>query len=322
MKKIYAIVILLSMGITQMYAQNPFCDNKGNSNAGKLMNFTSNILSNKGEGCSFRFVLWDPANFGWASYTRIEITVDGVDYGSFTLPWGTPSDEVIKLLPSGEVQFSWVGGFNHATNCFEFYNSSNELIYESPWPYGIPDGVFFTYQNECCLPLTGFEGTYIPEANQVNLSWTAPKSVDLKGFDIYRNNMLIDHVAPTTKFYYDNTAGLPEGDYKYCVLPVYPFSCTFEEECYETFIPNSINNYSSGIRIYPNPANRELNIESKALSIESVEIYDVYGRKHESRKHESTSGIIVLNISFLAHGVYFVRLTDGQNYYIQRFIKY
>jgi len=53
-----------------------------------------------------------------------------------------------------------------------------------------------------------------------------------------------------------------------------------------------------------------------------IEIYDVYGRKQkaESRKQQVESEIVV-NISHLSAGVYFVRLMDERGFSVQRFIK-
>jgi len=129
-------------------AQNPRCEWDNNpSRFVNLLNHTDNIIINEEEGCQFLFVLKDPNSIGWSSQSRIAITVDGIDYGSVTLPWGTPYKEEIVLLPSGEIQFLWIGPWTPVTNCFEIYNSSNKLIYRSP--EFLPDDLFFIYQNEC-----------------------------------------------------------------------------------------------------------------------------------------------------------------------------
>jgi len=327
MKKIYLIVILFSLGITQIYAQNPSCKWNGTPpKFGNLLNNTDNIIINEGEGCQFRFELKSPTGFGWFPDERIDITVDGIDYGSVTLPWlGTPYAEEIKLLPSGEVQFTWIGTYN-TNNCFKIYNHENEMICESPFPKILQDGeMFFAYQNECpeCLPLTHFEGVYISELKQVNLNWTVPESEYLTGFNIFRNDSLIEHVTKTTNFYSDNTSYLEDGDYKYCVVPVYPYSCTFEKKCFETYISNvGIKSYSSVLRLYPNPAKNELRITNYELRDGVIEIYDVYGKKISSHHLISSSSHHLINISSLSSGVYFVTLTNEQNVYIQRFIKY
>jgi hypothetical protein len=262
------------------------------------------------DSCNFRFILWDDAGFGWWSDSGIEITVDGVDYGFVNLPLGTANAEETIALPAGEVQLFWIGthlGRYH----FEVYNSSNELIYTS---YGIlPGGWFFTYQNECpeCLPIADFEGVYIQEENQVNLSWQAPEATALIGFDIYRNDILIEHVAPTIIFYSDSTANLESGDYKYCVVPVYPFVCDLEDKCFETPINVGIKNYEDHIMIYPNPAKEELTITNYELQITNVELLDVYGRNVSSH-HLISKSSHQINVSHLPAGMYFIKIVSEQ----------
>jgi hypothetical protein len=268
------------------------------------------------EPCNFRFLLWDTGEIGWYPDSGIEITVDGIDYGFVNLAWGTPSAEEIVSLPSGKVQLFWVGSFILSRFHFEVYNSSNELIYTSP--EFLPEGLFYTYQNECpddieCLPITDFEGVYIQEENQVKLSWKAPESMDLTGFDIFRNDSLIAHVAPATIFYSDSTANLENEDYKYCVVPVYPFVCDLEDECFETYISNvGIKNYEAHIMIYPNPAKDELQVTSDELQIESIAIFDVFGRKQNAENRKQNAEKIVLDISNLYSGIYFVKIITEQ----------
>ncbi|MCL2167867.1 MAG: hypothetical protein FWH59_01940, partial [Lentimicrobiaceae bacterium] len=190
------------------------------------------------EGCGFRFILENPGGVGWPPGFGIQITVDGADYGMVTLPWGEGGyDEVIKLLPSGEVQFFWIGDFSFPAHCFEIFNSLDSLIFKSDKT--VLDGLFLTYQNECpeCIPLTDFKGEYISETDQVNLSWTAPENIYLQGFEIFRNDELIIQVDKETLSYTENTADLESGKYKYCVVPVYPYLCSFEEDnCFEAHI--------------------------------------------------------------------------------------
>jgi hypothetical protein len=160
----------------------------------------------------------------------------------------------------------------------------------------------------------------------INLTWTIPESGHLTGFDILRNNELLENVAPTTNFYSVNTANLQDGNYKYCVVPVYPFECDLGDECFYSTV--GINIYSSTIRLYPNPAKNELRItnyelRNGSLSEVEVEIFDVYGRKLKGeRRTEKGERTMVIDISNLNSGVYFVKFTDEQNFYIQRFIKY
>jgi len=327
MKKIVIFLISATLlaNSVNLFAQNPYCKWNGKSANDMVIVLPDNNNSITEDGCSFRFELKDPKGFGWAPEVEIVITVDGVAYGTVTLPWGTPYKEEIKLLPSGVIKFFWPGYFNFLSHCFKIYNSFDELIYESPLNWGSDDDLFLTYQNVCpdCIPLTSFEGAYISELKQVNLTWTVTESEYLTGFNIFRNDSLIEHVTKTTHFYSDNTSYFEDGDYKYCVIPVYPYSCTFEEKCFETYISNvGIKSYSSALRLYPNPANNELRVKSEELRDGVIEIFDVYGKKILSHHLIPSSSHHTIDISSLSSGVYFVKLTNEQNSYIQRFIKY
>ena len=285
MKKLLPLVILISMGVTQIYAQTNLCN--------------------------FRFVLWDDSGIGWFPNSGIEITVDGVDYGFVNLSWGTPSSEEIVPLPSGKVQLFWTGGLP-ASYHFEVYNSLDELIYTGPdFLYG---GLFYTYQNECieCLPLIEFEGVYIVEEHIVNLSWEVLESDDLIGFDIYRNDSLIHQLPSTTVFYSDNTTELEEGDYKYCVIPVYPMECDLDEKCFETYISNvGVINYRDNIIVYPNPANNVVNIIGADIS--NVKVFNNIGQLLLFQHNKND-----INVSELQNGIYLLSVEVSAGNTIQK----
>jgi len=314
MKKhlIFLLSVILTLNCVILCAQNPFCTLKGNPFVGN--NPTSKEIQYErqksyrsehfdGEKCSFRLRLQDPLGGGWLD-VGIKITVDGVDYGIVSLSWGGGGyGEEIKLLPSGEIQFKWLGEFDPVRHCFEIYNSLEELIYKSPY-MGEFDPLFLIYQNECveCVPLTDFEGVYIPEEQQVNLSWVAPESDYVLGIDIYRNDALIDHLSHSTVFYSDYTAELEDGNYRYCVIPVYPSVCTLEEECFETPIINEgIVDYKDNIIIYPNPANNVINIIGDKVS--NLKMYNNIGQLILTQHNTNT-----INVNGLTDGLYLLTI--------------
>jgi len=300
-------------------------------------NLSAQTEKNQTDGCYFRFVLESPVGSGWSPSYGINITVDDIDYGIVKLPWGTPSAEVTLRLSSGEVKFFWMGGTSVASiHYFEIYNSSDELIYAAPDLF--PVGLLFTYQNECpeCIPLTDFEGEYNQETKLVNLNWTAPDSENLMGFNILRNGVLLEFVASTINSYASQTDTLETGEYKYCIVPVYPYICDLEEKCFETYIENlDVKKYSSALSLYPNPANNEIRITNRShvsgklseanyeLRIANVEIFDVFGRKQKSRKAEkqNVGSEIVINISHLQAGVYLVKIFTDQGEIVEKIIK-
>jgi hypothetical protein len=272
-----------------------------------ILNCNAHITSDL---CNFKFILWDDYEVGWSSSTGIAITVDGVDYGFVNLPWGTPYAEKIVALPSGEIQMVWHGGFSPLRNHFEIYNSSDELIYTSP--EDIIENPFFTYQNECpeCLPITDFKGIYIAEIHKVNLSWIAPESTTLLGYDVYRNDSLLTHVAPDTISYSDNTAGLESGNYKYCVIPIYPFECDLDEKCFETPINVGIKDYKDNIIIYPNPANNVVNIIG--VDIAKVNVFNGIGQLILNQYNTT------INVSELQNGIYILSIELSTKQIIQK----
>ncbi|MDR2972936.1 MAG: T9SS type A sorting domain-containing protein [Bacteroidales bacterium] len=266
------------------------------------------------ELCNFRFVLLDRQGFGWFPESGIEITVDGVNYGLINLPWGTPYGEEIRALPSGEVIFTWIGSYNYMKNYFEIYNSLDELIYSSPEDDFLYENPFFTYQNECiaCIPLSDFEGEYDSETKQVNLTWIAPESDDLTGFEIYRNEELLAQVPPSTISYSDNTAELADGDYKYCVVPVYPSVCNLDEKCFEAYITNvGIVNYIDNILIYPNPANDIVTISG--IRVSNVKVFNNVGQLVLYQHNTNT-----VNVTELQNGIYLLSIEVSTGHIIHK----
>jgi len=79
---------------------------------------------------------------------------------------------------------------------------------------------------------------------------------------------------------------------------------------------------SMQLKIYPNPTTRELKIESGELRIEHIDIYDVEGRKQitESRKQKAEREIVI-DISHLPAGVYFVKVMTEQGGITKKIIK-
>jgi hypothetical protein len=74
------------------------------------------------------------------------------------------------------------------------------------------------------------------------------------------------------------------------------------------------------ITIKPNPTTGQLKIESGQLKMESIEIFDVYGRKLAMyNQHQSTYQI---DVSHLANGLYFMKIvTEDGSQQMKKFVK-
>jgi M6 family metalloprotease-like protein len=81
-------------------------------------------------------------------------------------------------------------------------------------------------------------------------------------------------------------------------------------------------NTNDGFRIYPNPTTGELRIENGEWRMEKVEIFDVMGKSivipNGAQRNEESNTI---NISFLANGVYFLKIQTEQGTIVKKVIK-
>ena len=111
------------------------------------------------------------------------------------------------------------------------------------------------------------------------------------------------------------------GSYTYNVRPVYESyngatasqNVTFCEGVEEMFVPN--------VTIYPNPVNDRLFIETE-VEIEEVVVYDIYGRYKvaKSQSHKDTE--ILIDLSNLSKGVYFVNVKTSVGSVVKKIVKY
>jgi len=80
-------------------------------------------------------------------------------------------------------------------------------------------------------------------------------------------------------------------------------------------------NETTSIKVYPNPTTGQLTIDNGQLTIENVEVFDVYGRKHESTKARKHEGEVLIDISHLSAGIYFVKIRTEAGIVTQKIIK-
>ena len=83
----------------------------------------------------------------------------------------------------------------------------------------------------------------------------------------------------------------------------------------------SVEELTSSFRLYPNPANDKLYIETPTMTQTptlTVEIYDVYGRQQTTDNGQQLSCI---DVSKLDSGVYFVKVITSNGEVVKRFVK-
>jgi len=71
----------------------------------------------------------------------------------------------------------------------------------------------------------------------------------------------------------------------------------------------SINERSlSNLNLYPNPTTGELKIDNGELTINNIEVFDIYGRKILSNHLITLSSHQKIDISHLQSGIYFLKV--------------
>lgn len=73
---------------------------------------------------------------------------------------------------------------------------------------------------------------------------------------------------------------------------------------------------TTAFQLYPNPAENTIHISSESLTPEAIAIYSIKG--HQVLTQSNTTQ---LDVSLLDTGVYFIKISEGNNTTIQRFVK-
>ena len=81
-----------------------------------------------------------------------------------------------------------------------------------------------------------------------------------------------------------------------------------------------INNHLlNSIALYPNPANDVINVQCTMYDVQMVEVIDVYGKLIQTIN--VTDNLSSINVSNLASGMYFVRVTTEEGVATKSFVK-
>jgi len=145
------------------------------------------------------------------------------------------------------------------------------------------------------------------------------QTIDGESVNIYCNDINIaDNISGTT-YFHSNPTG-EENCYKVEVNCLEGVSILSNEVCIEG-VGIKDNEQLGKFTIYPNPAKNELRVTSYELQVTSVEIFDVYGRKQKAEGRKQNGSEMVLDISGLSAGIYFIRIIDESGVSVQRFVK-
>lgn len=167
---------------------------------------------------------------------------------------------------------------------------------------GLPSSTICKSVNYCYIPqdLTAVAA----ENNSINLSWSS--SENAATYNIYRDGVEIVSMISTNN-YLDNNLTIGSYCYQVTALCEIGESDFSNEDCEDVI---SINEWEKNYKIYPNPANNEINITGE--NIKSIKMYDVLGKIVKEIKIVSQSNAM-LNTSSILSGIYIIEVitTDG-----------
>ncbi|MCF8307656.1 MAG: T9SS type A sorting domain-containing protein [Bacteroidales bacterium] len=154
----------------------------------------------------------------------------------------------------------------------------------------------------------GNTGIQIAESH-INWEINDTTQVEVAGYNLYKNEELIGEMLDTVSIafeYPDET-----GEYAYCVEPVFADSCTGRKACDTIKTTAGINasELSDFIRIYPNPTQAKLHVESPEKII-NVRCYNLKGtrifRRQKARKD------FTLQTHRLSPGMYYLHFISEE----------
>ena len=108
-------------------------------------------------------------------------------------------------------------------------------------------------------------------------------------------------------------------------LSTYTFTnVTTDQTIYVTFnivtgIASPTPSEGGDVRIYPNPTTGELRVESGELRVDSIEIFDLFGKTCNVSR--VTCNENEMDISFLPAGIYFLRITTENGVIVRKVVK-
>jgi len=172
-----------------------------------------------------------------------------------------------------------------------------------------------------CVPISKSIKVEQTEGANIRVSWEAPayEGTELAGYNLYRDDekMNTEIIPAATLSFLDENV---ETDVELCYYVEVVYN-----DCAETLKTEKVCKTILSVRelpgqefsIYPNPASCEFTIDNGQLTINNVEIYDVYGRMQKSRRAEKQNGenVITMDVSHLSAGVYFVKIYSESNHF-------
>ena len=248
---------------------------------------------------------------GWNG-NRLRVSFDdGTPAVDLTLESGASGTETLEIGRGVHVTLTWING-SYAYECsFVMKYEDGTVIYQSG---SLSGGVLHEFDCNCN---GGQSNTFDPvenlEANleigAVILTWDAPEGA--LNYTVYRNGLEIGQTEEPT--YTDNV--FSEIHFTYCVVANYQRGNSLPE-CIDVKAEMGLEESEAEFVIYPNPANSTLYINGGNVEYS----YVMYNGMGQMVANGNGQGTMEINVSNMAKGVYFLRLTTGTQVRIEKVV--
>lgn len=211
--------------------------------------------------------------------------------------------------------------FNGSSRTISLWAKLNTMqSYNHTFSYGgIFTGLGFAGSfNETAVDFFGYSDDFnVPSANAVSTWYHFVYTYDGVNVKVYKNGVLLGSTPKNLNTAVYDIFSLGRGlDYSSTFngaiddLKIYNYAVSDTEVSnlynYNSLETEGFTLESNKIKLYPNPANDILNIET-SLEIQSVEIYTIQGQKVASSTEKQ------INVSHLVSGIYLVKTLDNNN---------
>lgn len=292
---------------------------------------TTNCVAS--QQCEYTFLMTDDFGDGWnggymtvtqGAYTQQLEAVD-YDYSSVST-----TDTVRLMLCTGDpVTVTWTSGMYDDEVSISIIGPDGTVLFnqvDMDSYTGGPTLVTFTPNcggggtEECETPTNVHTESVVH--NSAVISWTQPGNnavswkLDYKKAaaatwtsvdNISTPSYTLSNLEPSTE-YVVRVAANCSGNNSSEFSADYSFTTT-----------TGVNDYVNNMVLYPNPTTGQFRIENSELRIETVEVYDVYGKLIKTVKVEDHQ--VVMDLSGNAAGVYFARIYTDKGMVTKQIVK-
>ncbi|MFT5999854.1 MAG: hypothetical protein ACI81P_002313 [Neolewinella sp.] len=219
-----------------------------------------------------------------------------------------------KRTPSGTWDFQWKApdAGSGDVRIYSVGNSVNSMSGNQ----GDSGSTMSTTINlmEAALPVTLTSIEARTEKNDVILDWETSEEDNVSHFEVERSSNTVEVFVPigrvaATGFtesgdgYYYKDANAPNGEHFYRLRMV-DFDDTYT---YSPVVSANVERSDRALRLYPNPAVAEVNIDAPLLDGGQLRVLDLNGREIYSGPQQPT-----LDVSSFSPGVYLIEVQNGR----------